>query len=196
MRHSLILLLLSGPLLWSLAPVGTADAHEIVTIGDYWLELGWLSEPALVGEKNAVLIVAANAETSAMVEDISTITVSIAVGGRSQVLMLRPAAEATPGEFAADIIPTVRGVYTLELRGTLGDERVNVDVELDEVHEAGSVQFPERSASMLELEKRLAASEAALGETRLVAMIALILGGLSLLASAILIGTRARSRRA
>ena len=194
MHRRLILLLLVGPLLWSFPPVGTADAHEIITIGDYWIKIGWLSEPALVGEQNTVLIVAANAETSAMVEDISTVTVSITIGGRSQVLLLRPMAEETPGEFAADIIPTVRGVYTLELRGTLGEERVNVDVDLDEVHDAGSVQFPERSASMLELEKRLAASEAAVGQARLVAMIALVLGGLSLVASTILIGAWARSR--
>lgn len=187
---------LAAVLLWSVGPAGTADAHEIVTIGDYWLKIGWLSEPPLVGEKNAVLIVAANAETSAMVEDLSTINISISAGGRSQGLRMGPMGQDAPGEFVADLIPTVRGVYTLELRGTLGDERVNVDVDLDEVQDAGSVQFPERSASMLELEKRLAAAEAALGQARLVAIFALVLGGLSLLASAILIGTRAWSRRA
>ncbi len=196
MRRSLILIALIGPLLWILAPVGTADAHEIVTIGPYWLKIGWLSEPPLVGEKNAVLIVAANAETSAMLDDLSTINISISVGGRSQDLLVRSMAEDAPGEFVADLIPTVRGVYTLELRGTLGDERVNVSVDLDEVEEAGSVQFPERASSMLELEKRLAAAEGALGQARLVAIIALVVSGLSLLASAVLIGTRARSRRA
>jgi hypothetical protein len=191
----LILLAVTALVLWSMGPSRTALAHEIVVIGPYWLNIGWQSEPPLVGEKNAVLIIAANAETSAMVESLATIRISISTGGRSQELVFVPVAEDTPGQFVADVIPTVRGVYTLELRGTLGDERVSADVDLDEVEDAGSLQFPERTSSVLELERRLAAAESALGQSRLVAIVAIVISGLNLLASAVWIVARTRSKR-
>ena len=31
-------------------------AHETVTVGDYEIEIGWVSEPPIVGQQNAVVV--------------------------------------------------------------------------------------------------------------------------------------------
>jgi hypothetical protein len=34
----------------------SALAHESITVGDYTLEIGWLSEPPVVGQHNAITV--------------------------------------------------------------------------------------------------------------------------------------------
>jgi hypothetical protein len=157
-------------ILWK---TNTVLAHESVIVGPYQLEIGWLNEPALAAEKNAVWISAVNAETGQPVADIATVKVSISTGGRRKDLLLRPLAADQPGQYVADLIPTVRGVYTLQLQGTLVEERVDVSIDLDEVEPASDWQFPELAPSPVELQKRLATAEAALAFTRTIAFIAL-----------------------
>lgn len=33
-----------------------ALAHESVTVGDYQIEYGWLDEPVIVGQQNAIIV--------------------------------------------------------------------------------------------------------------------------------------------
>src|SRR6266511_1693900 len=122
-----------------------AFAHESITVGDYTIEVGWLSEPPIVGQQNAIVV---NVSTSdgQPVEDVSGLTVAVSYGGQNKTLTLQPLGEDTPGQFIAPILPTIPGQYTLNLGGKLGDTDVNVEVQPEEVQAAEVLQFPIASA--------------------------------------------------
>jgi hypothetical protein len=187
MRRIIVRLIAAVSVAWYLAGPGTAFAHKIITVGDYdyTLRISWLSEPAFVGEPNAVLVEIADGNTGTLVAAIPKLTASITVGGRKRDLQLYPLDATRPGRFVADVIPTVRGIYTLQLGGYLGADAVKVPVDLDEVEDARPVQFPEQSASALELQTRLAAAESAARWAQAVAVVALGMSGLSLLAQGV-----------
>jgi len=120
----------------------TALAHESITVGDYTLELGWLSEPPVVGQHNAIVMHVSRTSDEQPVEDISSLTLTISYGGQEKNLTLEPADEHSPGEYMAPILPTVAGQYTLKLGGALDNTAVDAEVEPEEVQPADTLQFP------------------------------------------------------
>jgi len=120
----------------------SALAHESITAGDYTLEVGWLGEPPVVGQQNAIVVNVSTTDDEQPVDDVSTLTVTISYGGQSKSLTLQPLGEDTPGQFVAPILPTVPGQYTLQLGGKLGDTIVEAEVEPEEVQPADTLQFP------------------------------------------------------
>lgn len=119
-----------------------ALAHESVTVGDYEIEIGWVDEPAIVGQKNAIAINVSNTSSGEPVEDVSSLTVTVSYGGQSKELTLEPLGEDTPGQFAAPLLPTVPGEYMIKLGGSLGDTAVDAEVHPEEVALANTIQFP------------------------------------------------------
>ena len=120
----------------------TAFAHESVTVGDYTLEIGWVNEPPLVGQQNAIVVNVSTTSDAQPVEDVSVLTVTVSYGDQSKELTLQPLGEDTPGQFVAPILPTIAGQYTITLGGKLGDTDVNADVQPEEVQPADTLQFP------------------------------------------------------
>jgi hypothetical protein len=116
-------------------------AHESITIGDYTLELGWLSEPPIVGQQNAIVVNVSKGDKQP-VEDVSTLTVTISYGGQNKTLTLQPLGEDTPGQFVAPILPTVPGEYTVTLGGKLGDTPSDAETHVEEVQPATMLEFP------------------------------------------------------
>jgi hypothetical protein len=111
-------------------------AHATVTVGDYEIEYGWINEPVIVDQQNAIVVnVSDTSGADAMpVEDVSALTVTVSYGTQSKTLMLQPLGEDTP---------TIPGQYTLIFGGKLGDTVVdNVEVEPEEVETADVLQFP------------------------------------------------------
>jgi hypothetical protein len=127
-----------------------AQAHESITIGDYTLEIGWLSEPPVVGQHNAIVVHVSTTSDEQPVEDVSGLTLTISYGGQSKTLTLEPLDEHSPGQFAAPILPTVPGQYTVHFGGTLGDAAVDAEVEPEEVQPADTLQFPNIDATQPE----------------------------------------------
>ena len=124
-----------------------ALAQESITVGEYTIEIGWLGEPPVAGQQNAIAVNVSKGEEEP-VEDVASLTVTISYGGQEKTLTLQPLGEETPGQFVAPILPTVPGKYTLKLGGTLGDTAVDAEVEPEEVQPADTLQFPsEASAS-------------------------------------------------
>ena len=119
-----------------------ALAHESITVGDYTLEVGWLSEPPIVGQQNAIVVNVSTTSDKKPVEDVSGLTVTISYGGQNKTLTLQPLGEDTPGQFVAPILPTVPGQYTVDLAGKLGNTDVKADVQPEEVQSADMLQFP------------------------------------------------------
>lgn len=120
----------------------SALAHESITVGDYEIEIGWVNEPAIAGQQNAIEVNVTNASSVEPVDTVSSLTVTISYGGQSKELTLQPLGEDARGQFAASILPTVAGEYTLKLGGTLDQTVVDVEVHPEEVLPADTLQFP------------------------------------------------------
>lgn len=124
---------------------GSALAHESIMVGDYEIELGWLDEPPIAGQENAIVVNVTETSSGEArpVEDVSSLTVTISYGGQSRVLALEPLGEDTPGQFMAPLLPTLPGQYTVIFGGRLGDTEVNeIEAEPEEVEPADKREFP------------------------------------------------------
>jgi hypothetical protein len=163
--------------------VQPALAHESITVGDYTLEVGWLSEPPIVGQQNAIVVNVSKGEEEP-VEDVSSLTVTVSYGGQEKNLTLQPLGEDTPGQFVAPILPTVPGQYALKLGGTLGDTAVDAEVEPEEVQSADTLQFPseasEAGGAPAEQSPDLGAVNWLIYLSLLIGLIALVLGVMAL----------------
>jgi hypothetical protein len=155
-----------------------AFAHESITIGDYTLEISWLSEPPIVGQQNAIVVNVSTTSDGQPVQDISALTVTISYGGQAKTLTLQPLGEDTPGQFIAPILPTVPGQYTVKLGGTLGHTAVDAEVEPEEVQSADTLQFPRVSSARQGAD--LGMMNWLIYLSLLIGMIALILGVMAL----------------
>jgi hypothetical protein len=138
------------------------QAHQTITAGPYAIEYGWLSEPPVVGQSNAIVINVSQENASGATSqpaqgsatpavpkqiDISGLKVEVTYGGQSKFLTLQPLGEDTPGQFIAPILPSIPGTYTLRLSGTLGETPVQAEVQPEEVQPAASIQFPQSSST-------------------------------------------------
>jgi hypothetical protein len=124
-----------------------ALAHETVESGNYVLEVGWLQEPVIVGERNGLdLFVASKDAPEEGIADITTLQFTVEYGDASQTYDLVPDDEA-PGHYSAALIPTIEGQYTFHLTGTINDEAVDVSVEPEEVVGGGELMFPTGSSA-------------------------------------------------
>jgi hypothetical protein len=83
-----ILCLLVGILLIA----NVALAHETITVGDYAVEYGWINEPAVVGQPNAVVInitsIISQANSTSSEVDTSGLQISVVFGPQTKVLSL------------------------------------------------------------------------------------------------------------
>ena len=155
-----------------------ALAHESITVGDYTLEIGWLSEPPIVGQQNAIVVNVSTSTDQQPVEDVSSLTVTISYGGQNKTLTLQPLGEDTPGQFVAPILPTIAGEYTVMLGGMLGDTLVNAETQVEEVQPAEMLQFPILNSA--QQSNDLGLMNWLLYLSLLIGMIALILGIMAL----------------
>lgn len=134
-----LVLLLVTLSLWPLR----ALAHEIITLGDYELEYGWLHEPVIVGQPNAIVLTFAHHDSEPEAVDVSDLNIEIIYGPEQKTLALQPLGEDTPGQFIAPVTPTRAGQYTVRLTGKISETSVGpVDFEPEEVESAALVQFP------------------------------------------------------
>jgi len=156
-------------------------AHETVSVGDFQIEYGWLNEPAIAGQQNAIVVNVSNigGGEAQPVEDVSSFTVTVAYGGQSKPLSLQPSGEDMPGQFVAPILPTIPGEYSLIFGGSLGDTAVDqVEVQPEEVQTADVLQFP--NVETTDQSAGLDNTNWLIYLSLLIGVVALALGGLAL----------------
>ncbi len=131
-------------------------AHESITAGNYTIEYGWLNEPPVVGQPNAVVVNISGGSAGGSTDpnfkvDVSAFQLEVSYGGQSKTLDLQPLPDGQPGQFLAALTPTRAGKYTLKFNGALngssGQANVSSEVSPEEVVTADIVEFPKAEAA-------------------------------------------------
>jgi hypothetical protein len=155
----------------------TASAHTEVESGSYKLEIGWVNEPVIIGERNSLeLFVAPKDKPEEGVADLEgTLKFTVEYGSASQSYDLQPL-EGEPGHYIAPFIPTREGQYTFHITGAINNETVDIQVQPEEVISAGKLAFPEAQPPTANLTAQLAAAKSQTGTAQTIAIVGVVLG--------------------
>ncbi len=114
----------------------SALAHERRGIGPYTFVVGFIREPALMGEPNGIDLKITRTDTGEAILDADkTLKAKIAFGGGQPKDFPLRARYGVPGGYTADVIPTKAGSYLFTFVGAIAGVPVN------EVFESGPGRF-------------------------------------------------------
>jgi hypothetical protein len=160
-----------------------ASAHQTTTDAGYDIEYGWINEPVIINQPNAVVINitkhATTTDTTAtpVDVDVSGLVIEASYGGQTKKLTLQPLAEDTPGQFVAPMMPTVAGQYTIQLSGKIdGNAIQTIQVQPEEANTPDLVQFPKAADASAAVTAQLAAAQAQAGTAQTIAIVGVVLG--------------------
>ncbi len=140
---------------------GIAYGHTIDAVGEYRVEIGWMNEPVVSGETNAIefyvspLIVCPEiseaskcAESQEFQNGISnlrkTVKIKLIYKDENITLPLSPD-HNIPGKYHAFVNPTVSGFYQANILGTIVDTPISLSMHPPKVDERSYIEFPEPS---------------------------------------------------
>jgi len=140
---------------------GIAYGHTVDAVGEYRVEIGWMNEPVVSGETNAIefnvspLIPCPNipeaikcAESQEFENGISdlkkTIKIKLIYKDNTITLPLSPD-HNIPGKYYAFVNPTISGFYQANILGTIVDTPISLSMHPPKVAERSYIEFPEPS---------------------------------------------------
>ncbi|HVO43755.1 MAG TPA: FixH family protein [Aggregatilineales bacterium] len=146
-------------LIFVFAVSNRALAHEDRPVGPYNFHVGWDTEPALVGQLNAVQLTVTQGGKPVRDAD-KNLTVTVSTGGKTSDALTLTASDETPGLYTATIIPTVSGDYKFHFVGTVGTTKVDETFDsaqgkFDSVDPLTDYQFPVKETSNADLQKEI-----------------------------------------
>lgn len=152
----------------ALAGAGPTLAHTGHEVGDYVLEIGWLHEPAFVGQPNAVQVTITDHHDGSPILDLGADDIKVVVstaGADSGSLGFAPAFDAVEkegslGEYDAALVPTAPGDYSFHITGSIHGTAVDLtvasgDETFDPVVASTDLEFPAKMPSLTEVGTRL-----------------------------------------
>jgi hypothetical protein len=143
---TIVVLVLTVLLIFSFSNAKTAYAHITKNFGNIQVEVGWTTEPPLVGELNNVIIQVnqtsgKNSQTP-VINALGNMDIAVKYGGLAKPLDFVPS-EETEGMYNGQMIPTRPGTYSLVLNGTIQNQKINAEIPLDLVESTQKLNFPD-----------------------------------------------------
>ena len=140
---------------------GIAYGHTVDAVGEYRVEIGWMNEPVVSGETNAIefyvsplipcpdipqaIKCAESQEFQNGISDLKkTIKIKLIYKDNSITLPLSPDHDI-PGKYYAFVNPTVSGFYQANVLGTIIDTPISLSMHPPKVAERSYIEFPEPS---------------------------------------------------
>ena len=156
MRLKILFLLLLIP-----SSFGVAYGHTIDAVGEYRVEIGWMNEPVVSGETNAIefyvsplitcpeipepIKCAESQEFQNGIEGLKkTIKMQLIYKDESITLPLSPDHDI-PGKYYAFVNPTLSGFYQANVLGSIEDTPISLSMHPPKVAERAYIEFPEPS---------------------------------------------------
>lgn len=130
-----------------------AEAHTTKVFGNIAVKIGWVNEPPLVGDTNAVQIFiynGTNPDTSPPIADtgMDNMTATIQYGGQTKTLSF-DASDDTPGEYDSAVRPSQAGTYSITITGQIGTVTIPpTTYPLQLVETKDAYYFPPMTSSM------------------------------------------------
>ncbi|QLH07793.1 hypothetical protein [Nitrosopumilus ureiphilus] len=133
---------------------GIAYGHTVDSVGEYRVEIGWMNEPVVSGETNAIEFYVSPLEPALELKDQvfkngitglkKTIKIKLNYQDESITLPLSPD-HNIPGKYYAFINPTISGFYQANILGTIEDTPISLSMHPPKVEERAYIEFPEPS---------------------------------------------------
>ena len=140
---------------------GIAYGHTVDAVGEYRVEIGWMNEPVVSGETNAIefyvsplipcqeiLELPKCAESQKFQNGISdlkkTVKIELIYKDESIILPLSPD-HNIPGKYYAFVNPTLSGFYQANILGMIVDTPISLSMHPPKVSERAYIEFPEPS---------------------------------------------------
>ena len=134
--------------------VGIAHGHTVDSVGEYRVEIGWMNEPVVSGETNAIEFFVSPLKHDLEFEDQifkngvsglkQTVKIQLVYKDESITLPLSPDHNIS-GKYYAFINPTVSGFYQANILGTIKDTPISLSMHPPKVAERSYIEFPEPS---------------------------------------------------
>ena len=131
--------------------VPAASAHQIDSVGQYRIQIGWMQEPAVSGEPNGIelyvspLDPALAPENQEFKDGISglykDLKIQLILKGNTTTLPLR-ADHNVPGKYFALVEPTIPGFYQVNILGSINDTIVSKSLHAPKVENEEYLRFP------------------------------------------------------
>ncbi|HEU5461412.1 MAG TPA: hypothetical protein VFU79_03985 [Nitrososphaeraceae archaeon] len=114
--------------------------HTQIKVGNYTIEAGWSNEPPLINNLNDVVMFIYEND-SPVRNALKDLSISINYGGINKKLNFVPSEESA-GHYLANIIPSKLGTYSLNLKGVIGIQNINNDIQIEDVEDVKKFTFP------------------------------------------------------
>lgn len=194
---SVVAIVIAGLLLTS----GPTYAHERRMVGPYQLVVGWLNEPAYVGQLNSLDLRVTDmsgvrggeqspppSAGTAVTGLEKTLTADVAAGGLAPYKLTLTARFGQAGAYNAWVMPTVVGAYTFHIVGTIGQTKVDEKFQsgpgtFGDIESTADLQYPAKVPVADDLGKKLDAIQSGVDQTRLIALAGILVAVVALGAS-------------
>lgn len=124
--------------------------HTTVEIEPYQIELGWGTEPPVVGFRNTfVFEISEPGETEGVKKGVTSafknLEATAKFGGITKQLDIN--SDPRPGHYFSNVIPTKTGSISIELKGEINGVMIDVDIPVEDVETTSVLDFPPKSGS-------------------------------------------------
>src|SRR5438445_13553884 len=112
-----------------------ACAHITKVYGNYLVTVGWANEPVYNGLINAPLVIVKKGSgdtAKPVINALANMQISIKYGSVTKKLDFVPD-DAVDGQYISPFIPTKVGTYSLVMKGTIEDQSIDTEIQLDDV---------------------------------------------------------------
>jgi hypothetical protein len=135
------------------SPFQKVLAHVSTEYGNITVQAGWDQEPPWVDEINDVVVGVTrepdlgNNSAIPVRNALSDMNIMVKYGGVTKSLDFVPSQEQE-GWYEAKILPTRIGSYGLVLNGTIQNQPINDEVQIEDVESTQEISFPEASSGV------------------------------------------------
>jgi len=124
--------------------------HTTVEVESYEIEVGWGTEPPVVGFRNTfVFEISEPGETkgvkTGVLNAFKNLEATAKFGGITKLLDIN--SDQRPGHYFSNVIPTKTGSISIEIKGEINGVPVDVDIPIEDVESTTVLDFPPSSDS-------------------------------------------------
>ena len=127
-----------------------AFAHTTVEVPPYEIEVGWGTEPPVVGYRNDfVFQISEPGDTAGLktgvINAFKNLEVTAKFGGVTKVLDI--GSDPRPGHYLSHVIPTKTGTISILIKGDINGVPVDEEILVEDVESTAVLDFPPTSGS-------------------------------------------------